>query len=148
MADYTSRVSERMYPLDTYNADSLGVGVANGAWVSLRDYHRAWVYINVGDMQATATLDLLLQQATDTAGAGAKAITGKAIAQLTQAGGDSDSEVCIELQTEELDVSLNFDAIRFIATVAAAAVELSVTVFGITSRFDPVPVANWAEIVP
>jgi len=147
MAGYTERVSERMYPLDTYNADSLGVGVANGTWVSLRDYHRVWVFINVGDMVATATLDLLLQQATDTAGTGAKAITGKAITQLTQAGGDSDSLVCIELQTEELDVSGNFDAIRFVATVAAAAVELAVTVFGCQSRFDAVPTTNWAEIV-
>ncbi len=147
MADYTSRVSERMYPLATYNADALGVGTFNSAYVLLRDYHRAWLVINVGDMGGGATLDAGIQQATDVLGTGVKAIVGKTITQLTQAGGDSDSLVCIELQTEELDVTLNFDAIRFFLTVAGAATEVSAILYGVMSRFDPVPITNWQEIV-
>jgi len=147
MADYTSRVSERMYPLAIEYADSHNAGTLNGTWVSLRDYHRAWLVLNVGDMAAGATLDAGLQQATTTAGAGAKAITGKTITQLTQAGGDGDDLVCIELQTEELDVSNNFDCVRFYVTVANAAVEYGAVLYGLMSRFDPVAITNWQEIV-
>lgn len=147
MADYTSRVSERMYPLATYNADSLGVGTFNSAYVLLRDYHRVWLVVNTGDMGGGASLDAGIQQATTVAGAGVKAIAGKTITQLTQAGGDGDDLVCIELQTEELDVTGNFDCVRFYLTVAGAAVEVSAILYGLMSRFDPVPVTNWAEIV-
>ena len=147
MADYTSRVSERLCPLAIENADSHAVGTLNGSWVTLRDYHRAWLVLNVGEMQAGASLDAGIQQATTTAGAGAKAITGKTITQLTQAGGDGDDIICIELQTEELDVSNNFDCVRFYVTVAGAAVEYSAILFGVISRFDPVAVTAWAEVV-
>lgn len=144
---YTERNSEVLYPLATYNADALGVGTFNSAYVLMRDYHRAWLVINVGEMGGGATLDAGIEQATDVAGAGVKAIAGKTITQLTQAGGDSDSLVCIELQTEELDVSLNFDAIRFYLTVAGAATEVSAILYGTQSRFEAVPTTNWAEIV-
>jgi hypothetical protein len=144
---YTERISEVMYPLATYNADALGVGTFNSAYVLLRDYHRAWLVINVGDMGGGGTLDAGIQQATDTAGTGVKAIAGKTITQLTQAGGDSNSLVCIELQTEELDVSLNFDAVRFYLTVGGAATEVSATLYGAITRFVAVPTTNWQEIV-
>lgn len=147
MADYTSRVSERMYPLAIENADAHAVGTLNGAWSLVRDYHRCWFVLNVGEMAGGATLGAGLEQATTVAGAGAKAITGKVITQLTQAGGDGDDLVCIELQMEELDVSNNFDVVRFYVDTGVAAVEYSAVLYGVISRFDPVPIANWTQIV-
>ena len=145
---YTNRVSEDMYPLVSYNADSLGISTVISAYVSMRDYHRGWLYLNVGEMQGTATLDLSFLQATSTAGAGTKVFAPvKGITQLTQAAGDGDQLVCVELQTSELDVDGGFDCVAITVTVAAAAVELAWSFFGVVSRFKEVPTTNWEEIV-
>ena len=144
---YTQRVSEDFAPLVSYNADSLGAGTTTSAYVDMETYHRGWLVLNVGEMQAGATLDVSLRQATDNAGAGVKAITGKAITQLTQAGGDGDDLLCIELQTEELDVDGGFNFVTVTVTVAVDNVELAWTYFGTQSRFKPVPVTNWTEVV-
>jgi hypothetical protein len=144
---YTSRVSERMYPLAYEHADSQAIGTHNSACVSLQNYHRAWLVLDVGDMGVGATLDAGLQQATSTACAGVKAIAGKTITTLTQAGGDGNDLVCIELQTEELDVDNAFDCVRFYVTIAGADVEYSAILYGLISRFKAVPTTNWTEIV-
>lgn len=144
---YTNRVSEVMELISVEHPDSLGAGTHTGSWYSMRDYHRAWLYVNVGDMAATATLDVGLQQASDSTGTGVKAIAGKTITQLTQAGGDSNDVVCIELQTEELDVDGGFEHVRWYVTIANAAVEMAVTMFFVEPRFPPVPTTNWTEIV-
>lgn len=150
---YTERLSEAVYPLDIAFADAAVPSTINGAWVNVSLYHRLWLVINVGDLQAGGTLDALIQQATTTAGAGAKNIlaknqvTNKTITQLTQAGGDSDSLVCIELQTEELDVSNLFDCVRFVITVGVANAEYSAVLYGCISRHKAVPTTNWTEII-
>jgi len=144
---YTSRKSETLCPLASEYADSVAAGTVNGVYSNMEEYHRAWLYINVGEMQTGATLDAGLQQAQDNVGTGVKAIAAKTITQLTQAGGDSDSIVCIELQTEELDVDGGFDFIRYYLTVGVDAVECAATLFGCESRFMPVSVANWTEVV-
>lgn len=144
---YTARFSEMFCPLASMHADSFAAGEHNSGYVALNNYHRAVILIDVGDLAATATLDVDLEQATSTAGAGAKAITGKSITQLTQAGGDSDDLVCMELRTEELDVDGGFDCINVEVTVANAAAEFSVWIFGYEPRFPPVPVTGWTEVV-
>jgi len=144
---YAARISELMYPLDADYADSVGISTVTGAYCLVESYHRLWFELNVGEMQATATLDAGLMQSTSAAGAGNKAITGKTITQLTQAGGDGDGLVCIELQTEELDVDGGFCYVNYYITVAAAAVECSAVLYGCSSRYMPVPTTNWTEIV-
>jgi hypothetical protein len=113
----------------------------------MENYHRAWLLLNLGTMGAAATVDADIRQAQDVAGTGAKAIAGKAITQLTQAGGDANSLVCIELQTEELDVDNGFEFIQFRVTIAVADCVYGAELFGTISRYKPVPVTNWAEIV-
>jgi len=150
---YTARLSELMYPLAIEYADAMGVGANASAYVNVALYHRLFLVVNVGAMGGGATLDAVLQQATTVAGAGVKAIlaknqvTNKAITQLTQAGGDGDDLVCIELQTEELDVTNLFDCVRFVITVAGAPVEYSAILYGCESRHMAVPTANWTEII-
>jgi len=147
MANYTERFSEGHYPLVSYNADSQAIATVNSAWVSLATYHRAVLILNVGDMAQGATLDLSIRQASDGTGTGTKAITGKAITQLTQAGADGNQMLVIELQAEELDVDGNFENIGIRHIVAGGAVEMAWTLFGIQPRFAPTPTTNWAEIV-
>lgn len=148
MGDYTARFSELHYPLLMDYADSFAAAVNSSAWISLSSYHRAALTLNVGEMQAGARLDVYLQQATTVGGAGGKAIAGKAITPLMQAAGDGDDLVCIELQTEELDVSNRFNFVRVVYHVIGAAVELSFEFYGIEPRYAATPVANWTEVVP
>jgi len=144
---YTAQVSELIYPLVTQHPDDRGPATHNSDWVSLRDYHRAWLFLDMGDMGVLSTVTAGLQQATDTTGTGVKAITGKTITQLTQASGDAGSLVCIELQTEELDVDGGFDCVRFYVTTVVNTVIYSATLFGLISRYKPVPTTNWNERV-
>ena len=146
---YTSRVSERMYPLITRDPDSYTNAVYNDAHVSCRDYHRLWFVMQVGDMVGTSTINVQLYQATQVADAGGdtKVIAGKAITQLDQAAGDGDQIVCIEVQSEEFDVDGGFDCISVRLTVGNAASELSYVLYGLASRFKEVPTTNWEEIV-
>lgn len=143
---YTVRFSELAYPLGMQYADSFGAGNHDTNWVSLQNYHRAVILINVGDMAQGSTLNGGIWQATTTAGGGTPAVV-KSITELTQAAGDGDQLICMELQTEELDVDGGYDCIRLRLTVANAAVEFGAWVFGISPRFPPVPTTNWEEVV-
>jgi len=147
MADYTSRVSERLYPLEWEPSDSMAVGTHNGTWVLMENYHRAWLVANVGDMQAGASLDIKLQEATANDGSGVQDITGKGATQLLQPSGHGDDLVCIELQTEEMDAANDYDYLRVQTYVGGAAVEYSYILYGCNPRFGPPPTANWHEVV-
>jgi hypothetical protein len=144
---YTERFTECHNPLDSDFSDSFAIGTHTSSYVSLANYHRAVFYLNVGDIAAGGGIDARVLQATTTAGASAKAVSAKSITRLTQAGGDSDSIVAIELQTEELDVSNGFDCVALEITVISAAAELAYTIFGIVPRYAPVATTNWAEVV-
>lgn len=146
---YTNRVSEDLALLAEHDPRTRQVATHVSAWVLMEDYHRAWFHLKVGDMGAAATLDAGLQQASDATGTGVKAIAGKTITQLTQAGGDGTNDnCCIELQTEELDVDGGFEYVRFYVTIAVADCTYAATLFGTCSRFKPVPTTNWTEIIP
>jgi len=149
MADtYTENFTEIHEPGGTFYADSRAIGTFNTAWLSMRDHQRAVFILNVGEMQQAATLDLAIQQAQDAAGTGAKAfVPAKAITQLTQAGGDGDDLVIVEVRTEEMDVNNQFDWIRGVITIAGAAVECALTPLRLASNYPPVPVTGWTEVV-
>lgn len=145
---YTERFTEVHYPL----AWLAPVSVNNGAeaftsYVSLANYHRAVILLFTGVMAGGGTIDAQVHQGTTTAGAGAKHITGKAITQLTQAGGDSGKIVAIEVRAEELDVDGGFDCIALGYTVGTAASLMAIAIFGIEPRYAPVPTANYDEVV-
>jgi hypothetical protein len=140
---YTREVSEQVYPLVTAYPDDRGPGTHNSDFVSLSTYHRAWLLVEVGDIGQGAAIYGGLQQASDAAGTGVKAITGKQFTLLDTAS----NLVCIELQTEELDVDNHFEYVRFYITTLVGTVIYSATLFGVESRFEPVPTTNWAERV-
>ena len=150
---YTQRFSEGFNPILEENADSIAIGTHDSAYASLQNYHRAVLVLDVGDMAALATLDVQIRQAQDATGTGVKTIgdkagTGtKAITQLTQAGGDGNQTICIELQTEELDVDNNFEHVGVRAVVAGNTVEYSWRLYAFEPRFMPVPTTTWDEII-
>ena len=147
MSNWTERFTEVCYPLAYDYSDSFAIGTHDSSYVSLANYHRAVLVLNVGDIQAGGTGACSIRQATSTAGAGATTITGKSITQLTQAGGDSDDLVCIELRTEELNRTSGYDCVSVRVVVAGAAAELSYILFGTVPRFPPTGTTNWTEVV-
>jgi len=147
MSDYNVLVSEKMYPLAGLVPNDRSADTYNTDYVDLKNYHRAWVALYVGDLTTNSTVDLALWQATDTSGSDAKVIPDKAITQLEETEGDDDSLVCIELQTEEMDVTGGFHCLSARLTVGTANAETCVIVSGVIPRFEPVPTTNWDEIV-
>ena len=149
MADYTEKFIEVHEPLYVLHP----ISVTNGAavytsYVSLANYHRAFILINVGVMQSGGTIDAVVYQATDTSGTSPKVLSPtKAITQLTQAGSDSNSIVGIEVRTEELDVTGGYDCIALQYTVGTAAAIMSIEIWGCVPRFAPAAVTDWNEVV-
>lgn len=144
---YTARFTE-MYQFggQLYPADK-SAGTHNTDWLDHSKFHRSvWVVI-VGDMDNGATLDFKLQEATDDSGSDSQDINGKAITQLTQSGGDGNSVVVVELQTEEMDVTDQFRYVRGQLVVANAAVQCSVIPLRGPTRYAPVSTTVLAEVV-
>ena len=116
-------------------------------WESMAIHQRAVYMLFVGAMAAGATITYRVDQATDAAGANQKAIAGKAITQLTQAGGDATSAVIIEVRSEELDVDGGFTFVSGISLIGVNDVTfMQLPLFG-ASNYVPVPTAGWTEIV-
>jgi len=147
MSDFTERFSEVHNSLIDEGQATLAPGVYDSAWVVMANYHRGILILKVLAMGAGATLDQSVRQATTTAGAGAAAIAGKAFTQLTQAGGDVGALNCMELRTEELNVTGGFDCVSVRTTVAVANVVIAYQFYGRVPRFPPVGVANWNEVI-
>jgi len=144
---YTNRFTE-VWELYGADADNYAAGVYT-AWGyrSLGNHQRAVLIMHVGDMAGGATVNLVGYQATDATGADAKVIPGKAITQLTQAGGDAGSTVAIELRTEELDVDGGFAFVGATLTVGVAACDIGIVALAGCSNYVPVPTTAWTEIV-
>ena len=144
---YTERFTETHNPLIVGTHNTVQVGTYDTEYVSLMNYHRAFLLAQCVEMGAGSSVTFSIRQATSTAGASAKAITGKSATALTAAGGDEGAIVGIELRTEELDVSNEFDCVNVRIVVAGAACIVAYYLFGIISRYEPVSTDNWHEIV-
>ncbi len=105
------------------------------AWIDLGLFEQAMALLSVGTLVASSTVAAKLQQATDDTGAGAKDIAGKAITLLTQAGGDSDKQVKIDVRSDELDVNNDFRFVNLEIVVAAANAPLAAFLLGFEPRY-------------
>ena len=120
-------------------------------YADMAAFERVMFIVQVGTMAATATLDAVVKQATDSSGTGAKNLTtSKAITQLTQAGSDSDKQVIINVLTEDLDLANDFDHVALSVTGATAASDYGVVILGFNPRILPASdndIASVDEIV-
>lgn len=144
---YTERFTERNALLTVHYPLTRQVATHVSDWILMQNYHRAFFEVLVGAMGTNATVDADLQQASSATGTGAKAITGKAITQLTQAGSDANSPVGIELRTEELDVNGGFEYIRFRVIIGVADCAYSATLRGLEPRYAAVSTTIYDEVV-
>lgn len=103
--------------------DAYVASTVTGAWVSLADFQEAAAILMIGAMGVNATLDAKLQQAKDAAGAAAKDVSGSAITQRTEAGGDGDEIVTLPVRASQLDIAGGFTHLRLSVTTAVADID-------------------------
>ena len=148
---YTERFTEVHVPLaKVAPAVYSPAGEVIGSYVSLANYHRAALVIHLGAIAATGTMLVRLLQATNTSGGSAKGIPTTATQdKITSAlvDGDDAGIVVIELRTEELDVDGGFDCVAIGYDVDTDTVAFSAILYGIETRFAPVPSTGYNEIV-
>lgn len=99
--------------------DAYAASTVVSAFVDMGLFDQVLALVAGGDLTASSTLDAKLEQAQDAAGTGVKDITGKAITQLTQAGGDSNKQALINCRAEELDTNGGFSFVRLSMTFTA-----------------------------
>lgn len=120
--------------IDPQNA---AVGVLTTGWISMATYDQIEAIIQVGTLGTSATINAKLQQATSSAGAGAKDVTGKAISQITT----SSQQAIINCRSDELDVTNGFAFVELVVTVGVAASEVAALVLGNDARYQPATAA-------
>ena len=128
------------------------VGAHVTGYVDIADYHRNFIWLHVGMPAGASTIDVTLQQATDTDGSDAKELTDitgvantKDITQIV--AGDAGVYVGIEVRSPEFDVTNGFHCLQATVTVGTAAYTYSLVIFGTVSRYEAVGVTDFAEVV-
>ena len=137
--------SEQIGVLDTINPAGYVVGATNTAWLDHKNFFTMCVLFAVGALAANGTVTLKLQQATSSAGAGAKDIAGKTVT-LTKAANDDNKQAMINLRQEELDVNGGFNYVRAVMTVAGAQAGAFVTVLGLNPTRGPASDENDSDV--
>ena len=138
--------SELFSVLATIDPASQAVGTANTGWISAANHLGFLALVQTGTLGTGATVDAKLQQALDSAGTGAKEISGKAITQIVKATGDN-KQVLVNVKPEELDTVNGFGFVRVIVTVGVAASITSAQLLGVNPRYAPADVGNQAAVV-
>ncbi len=134
----TSRMSEKVQVVGSIDPDANAAGTLTTGFVSMAQFEELLAVIQAGDLGTSATLDAKLEQAQDASGTGVKAITGKAITQMTQAGTDkSNKQALINMRAEELDRTNGFTHVRLSMTVGTATSDSSGVLLGMSSRYSP-----------
>ena len=125
--------SDRAAIVGVIDPDVTAAGAVSTGWVAAKDFLTFMAIVFAGTLGSSATLDAKIEQASDASGTGAKDVTGKAIAQLTQAGTDSDKQAIINVKQEDLDAANGFTHLRLTVTVGTASSDAG----GVLLGFDP-----------
>lgn len=151
MAQANSRASDRIAVLGAIDPDVYTASTVTTGWISAAEFARFQAIVMAGTLGSSATLDAKIEQATSSAGAGAKDLAGKAIGQLTQAGtNESDKQAIINFRAADLDLAGDFTHFRLSMTVGTATSDAGAIVLGIDPRELPASdndAASVAEIV-
>ena len=150
MAQKTFLPSELAAVVAVIDPDANTAATYTTGWISMADFATIMAVIMAGDLGASATLDAKLEQASDGSGTGAKDITGAAITQMTQAGGDSNKQAILQCYAEDMDIGSDFTHVRLSMTVATATSDCSAVVMGMGARYGPASdhdAASVSEIV-
>jgi hypothetical protein len=111
--------SEEVAVVATIDPDANAAGALTSDWADATQFQQFMCIVQTGVMGAAATLDVKLQQATDSSGTGNKDITNAAVTQLVKATNDDDQAI-INLNADALDVAGGFTHVAIVHTVGTA----------------------------
>jgi len=140
------KATEAIAVLDAIQPSSQAAGALTTGWIAAGKFHKLLALIQTGVLGASATVDAKFQQATSSAGAGAKDVTGAAITEVVKASGDN-KNVAINLDPAQLDVANGFSFVQLSVTVGTAASLTSALLLGFAPRYAPASDANNASVV-
>lgn len=139
--------TQRVALLTTVDPQS-ATTVQRTGWIDASGFSNLLAVLSLGTISATGTVDAKLEQATDNSGTGAKDVAGKAITQMTQAGGSSNKQALINCKSTDLDFANGFKFVRFSITPATAAALIAAGLYGLDARYEPAAQsANVAQVV-
>jgi len=141
-----AKPSELVAVLGTIDPDAQAAGAVTSDYVSLGDFNGVMAVVQTGILGTSATVDAVLVQATDSAGTGSKAITGKAITQLVKATNDDDQAI-LQVVSEELDTDNGFTHVACTLTVGTATSDVGCTLLGVNPRHAPASDNDIASVV-
>jgi len=113
-----SKFSEGCSILEQISAASRTAGTVTSGWMKSEAQVPLAFLINIGAIATGGTFDCKLEQATSSAGAGAKDL--KSASQLTDT--EDDMTKILEAINSELDLANSYTHVRLSCTVAGAAV--------------------------
>lgn len=156
-----TKPSDQAAVVGTIDPDAYAHGAQSSDYVDMSKFGGLMAVLMIGDFPDTdSTIDLKLQQATSTGGAGLKDITGKAITQIASGSPKvGDKQAVINLRADELDVTNGFRYVKAVATGAdsgspadspANTIDYAVVLLGFNPRYAPASdndLATVAEIV-
>jgi len=140
------KLSDGQYPpVAGIPPQSLAIGSsADTAWADIGTNNgRLKFTLYVGAITSTGTVDCALYQATSSAGAGAKTVSGKSLAQITVSNGIA----VIEVGAADLDINNGFHFVRAKVIDGTAAALVAVVVEGLPSATPPGVVSPVVQVV-
>ena len=138
-------LSEALSILATFDPASTGPGTVTTNWAPVKNHIALMALIQTGLLGAGATVDVLVQQATTIAGAGVKAVTGKALTQIIKATGDN-KQALINFKGQDLDTEAGFAFVRISITVGGSASLVGATLFGGAPNYEPAQSFNQTAV--
>jgi hypothetical protein len=154
MSNPNPRASDRATLAAVLDPVSQEPGTVSTGWVRMGAiphvpaYETLQAIVAVGAIAGGGTVAAKLEQATDGAGAGAKDLPGKAIAPLTAAAGDSNTQAVINCKAEELDVNGAYAYTRLTLTVGGAASLVWGAILGHNAGYAPTtPATSVTQVV-
>lgn len=148
MAHALLKPSERFHLVGVIDPDANGAATLLTVWVDAGLYESFCALIAAGDLGTNGTLDAKLRQATSSAGAGAKDITGKSITQMTEAVTNlSNKQAFINLESEDLDTANGFRYVALSVTGAVATSDFAAFLFGFNPKYAPGHMTSVIETV-
>ena len=152
MANKLILPSEKVAIVATVDPDANGAITAYSLFsdfVDCQDFQQLMVIMLAGTVAASGKIDMKLQQATNSTGAGVKDITGFAITQITTASNDKQAIINVDAMTD-LDIAGGFRYVRAACKTTTAAADYGVVILGLEPTYGPAndhDLATVAEIV-
>ena len=132
-----AKISENLAIVGEIQPISQAVGSVSTGWVSVTTLQILIAVISTGVLGSSATVSAQLNQATTSAGANSKSVTGKSITPIST----NNQNVLINLRPQDLDTNGGFSYVSLTLTVATAASLVSAKILAIPSSL-PADLSN------